>query len=136
MRLILPLLLSPALAACDSSSMHFQGAAAFMVPVSGAEYRVRHKVANARAMRVDRRYSEPLGPLGLRATSGTRSVAGCRIARLAGDAAVTVGRLDCGNPSPVLRLMPTPSPLTCAILAAMPAGQGLSPELDLLCRRI
>lgn len=118
------------LAACGGPSPHFRGAAVTRLSVDGAVFDVRRRGTLAEAVRRNPQFAPRLGRLAGPARRAMEHATGCRVARLAGDAAMTVGRLDCGGGVPPP--LPPPRVADCVAYPG-PAGFGgatLFIELD------
>lgn len=91
------------LSACGMSSPHFYGIAATTVRVDDQLFRVRRKGRLAESVRITPAWAPRLGPVAGQAEIAIEGATGCRITRIAGDAAMQVARLDCpGAPPPPL----------------------------------
>ena len=83
------------LVGCDSGSPHFRGAEVTRVTVDGAMFDVRVRGELAEAVRRNPQYAPRLGPLRGKAGLAMQQVSGCRVEYVLGDAAVTLGLMDC-----------------------------------------
>ncbi|MDF1857293.1 hypothetical protein [Pseudooceanicola sp.] len=88
------------LAGCNGPSPHFAGIAATEVTLGATRFEVRRRGTLAEAIRLTPQYAPRLGPLAGMAQLAIEQASGCAVVRLAGDAAVTVARLDCGGAVP------------------------------------
>ncbi|GGE41851.1 hypothetical protein GCM10011360_31680 [Primorskyibacter flagellatus] len=83
------------LAACDAPTRGFGGAEVSRHVVEGSSFTVHLKGDQAQAVRTNRQYAPRVGPLAGRAAMAMQQASGCRVRRIAGDAAVLVGALSC-----------------------------------------
>ena len=120
------------MAGCNGPSPHFRGAEVTRVIVDGARFDVRQRGRLAEAVRTNPQYAPRLGRLGPDARAAMERATGCRVARLAGDAAVTVGRLSCGSDR-TIPPAPQVTGWTCTTVSAMPGVAGAAGSVELDC---
>ncbi|WP_375175760.1 hypothetical protein [Pseudooceanicola sp.] len=85
------------LAACDAPTPGFRGAEVSRHVIDGSAFTVHVKGGMAQAVRTNRQFAPRIGPLAGRAAVAMQQASGCRVTRIAGDAAVLVARLSCGK---------------------------------------
>jgi len=125
------LLAALALGACDTPSPYFAGRPALRVTVEGSTFDVRRRGRLAEALRLDPALAPRLGPIGPRAAHAMAQATGCRVVRIAGDAAMIVGQLDCGaGPPPAVAM---PAALDCVLHARQRGFDGTTTALELDC---
>lgn len=90
-----PLSLLLCLTACGQPSAHFADLPATRVEVDGSVFDVRVRGELAEALRRNVEYAPRLGPIRQRAALAMRQVSGCRVEYVLGDAAVTLGLMEC-----------------------------------------
>lgn len=83
------------LTACGQPSPYFSGIPATRMEVAGSVFDVRVRGELAEALRRNVEYAPRLGPIRGRAGVAMQRVSGCRVEHVLGDAAVTLGLLDC-----------------------------------------
>ena len=96
LRKTLSLILLLGFAACDAPTREFRGAAVSRHTVDGSSFTVHVAGGTAQAVRTNRGFSPRIGALAGRAAVAMQAASGCRVSRIAGDAAVLVGDLSCG----------------------------------------
>lgn len=100
MRLVPPLLLLAALAACDTPGPGYSGVAPVRMHLGGSSFDIRVTGRRAEAIRVNAEWAPRLAAVGPQAVLAIERVSGCKVNRLTGDAARMVARLDCGAGPP------------------------------------
>lgn len=80
---------------CGQPSAHFSGLPATQVSVGGSDFDIRVRGELAEAIRRNPQYAPRLGPIRARAAVAMQHVSGCKVEHVLGDAAVTLGLLDC-----------------------------------------
>lgn len=80
---------------CSAPSRHFADVPATTITVDGAQFDVRVRGELAEAIRRNAQYAPRLGFLRAKAGLAMQKVSGCTVEHVLGDAAVTLGLLDC-----------------------------------------
>lgn len=84
---------------CNHPSAHFANVPATQVSVGGSDFDIRVRNELAEAIRRNPQYAPRLGPIRAQAAVAMQQVSGCKVEHVLGDAAVTLGLLDCdGRP--------------------------------------
>lgn len=96
MRLVLILAVFQ-MAGCSTPSQHFVDAPVNKITVDGAQFDVRVRGELAEAIRRNMQYAPRLGVLRAKAGLAMQKVSGCTVEHVLGDAAVTLGLLDCNG---------------------------------------
>lgn len=126
MRVALPVLLVLTLVACDTPGPGFRGIDPVRISVGKSTFDVRVDGRRAQAIRLNMEWAPRPAAVAPRAVAAIEQVSGCRVARLDGDQAVILAKLECGTgarpPRPDLRAF------DCEV---EPLGGGLA---DLTCR--
>lgn len=84
--------------ACNTPGPAFRGVEATRITVAGATFDVRVDGSRAEAIRLNRQWAPRLDAVAPQGVAAIERVSGCRVRRLAGDAALMTARLDCGQP--------------------------------------
>jgi hypothetical protein len=94
-----PVVIAPLLlAACNTPGAGFRGVEPTRITAGGSTFDVRVVGVRAEALRLDTRWAPRLSSVAPQAVVAIERVSGCRVRRLAGDAALMTARLDCGQP--------------------------------------
>jgi len=128
LRVLLPGLVVLTLAACDTPGPGFRGVDPVRISVGKSTFDVRVDGTRAQAIRVNMEWAPRPAAVAPRAVAAIEQVSGCRVARLDGDQAVILAKLECGKgtaPRP-----PGPRAFDCEVA---PLGGGL---VDLTCRPV
>lgn len=128
MRVALPVLLVLTLVACDTPGPGFRGIDPVRISVGESRFDVRVDGTRAQAIRVNMEWAPRPAAVAPRAVAAIEQVSGCRVARLDGDQAVILAKLECGTDTAPRR--PGPRAFDCEV---EPLGGGLA---DLTCRPV
>ena len=82
---------------CSQTTYYFRNAPVTRIAVDGTVFDVRVRDDLAEAQRINSEYAPRLGPIAGRAAFAMEKVSGCRVDKVAGDAALVTGFLDCGG---------------------------------------
>ena len=126
LRVLLTGLVALILAACDTPGPRFRGVDPVRISVGKSTFDVRVDGTRAQAIRVNMEWAPRPAAVAPRAVVAIEKVSGCRVARLDGDQAVILAKLDCGTGA--RPLPPVPRAFDCEV---EPLGGGL---VDLTCR--
>ena len=85
------------MAGFSTPSRHFADAPVNKITVDGAQFDVRVRGELAEAIRRNMQYALRLGALRAKAGLAMQKVSGCTVDHVLGDAAVTLGLLDCNG---------------------------------------
>lgn len=94
------------LAACDTPSPAFYGAPAHRISMGGSDFIIRIKGLRAEAIRTNAEWAPRMAAVAPRGVAAIETVSGCKVAKLKGDQAMMVARLDCGGNTPPEPLFP------------------------------
>lgn len=101
MRLLFWLFL-PFLAACNTPGYEFRGINPVRVSIGKSTFDVRVDGTSAQAIRINPEWAPRFEAVAPRGAMAMQKVSGCKVARLRGDPAVMLARLDCGAGVPPL----------------------------------
>ncbi|MGI3169315.1 hypothetical protein ACRARG_09200 [Pseudooceanicola sp. C21-150M6] len=101
---------------CDAPTPGFGNGAVSRHSVEGSDFTVYVTGDIAESVRTNPQFAPRIGPLAGRGAIAMQMASGCRVTQLAGDAAVLVGRLNCGG-----RAAPA-----CEVEAVLKGRRGIS----------